>query len=483
MKYSLGPELVRRSLDAHSSIGLVVGVFMYLICLTGTLTVLAEGFERWEQPDIPELYEIEPSAVANAVAQYRQRMSSPPESLWVVLPEKTLPRVHIADAEQEWWLDENGNYQAPVRKGWTHMLKALHIHLHMPETLGFFLVSSGGAMLIALIISGLFAHPRLFRDAFRFRRGGARRLEQADLHNRLSVWALPFHLMIAITGAFYGLVGLLAIVTANLFYDGNPNTVFDEVFGADPELQAPIMAADPAAAMRNLADIAPEASPIYLVIHKMDTRGQFVEIAATQPGRLAYSEIYRFDSAGDYIGSQALTSGPFGRQFLYSLYRIHFGWFGGHLTRISWVVLGLALTVVSVTGVNIWLARRGRMDWIDHVWAGFVWGVPLALGGSALMTLAIRVPPLAAFLVLLVCTVGYSAWRRNTHAIAGNLQHLCGFVVIALAAWHTVVMEATHIDLVSSLINSALVVTGAVLLILGRGNLKTARASRLGRAA
>jgi hypothetical protein len=33
------------------------------------------------------------------------------------------------------------------------------------------------------------AHPRIFKDAFRLRIGGSVRLEQADLHNRLSVWA------------------------------------------------------------------------------------------------------------------------------------------------------------------------------------------------------------------------------------------------------------------------------------------------------
>ena len=52
MKRTLPPELVRRSLDAHSAIGLVVGAVMYLICLTGTLAVLMESFERWEQPHI-----------------------------------------------------------------------------------------------------------------------------------------------------------------------------------------------------------------------------------------------------------------------------------------------------------------------------------------------------------------------------------------------------------------------------------------------
>ena len=471
MKLSLPPELVRRSLDAHSAIGLVIGALMYLICLTGTLTVLAESFERWEQPGVSEFYEATPEAVANAVDQYRQRVSETPESLWVVLPVDTLPRMHVADMEQEWWTDSEGYLEEPPTEGWTHMLKALHVHLHLPHNIGLILVSAAGAMLIALIVSGLLAHPRLFRDAFKLRRGGARRLEQADLHNRLSVWGLPFHLMIAVTGAFYGLVGLLVVAAAALFYEGDRDALFSDVYGTDPVLEAPLIQANPAEAMRSLSRIAPEATPIYLVIQKMDTRGQFMEIAATQPGRLAYSEMYRFDAAGNYLGSQGLTSGPVGRQFLYSLYRIHFGWFGGHFTRIAWVMLGLALTVVSATGVNIWLARRAKGDWVDDAWAGFVWGSPLALGLSALATLAFGATPLPVFLATLGAALIYSLWQRAPRAAAGILQMLCSVITASLAAWHWAVLDANHIDPVSAVINSVLLGTAMILLVMGRSNL------------
>lgn len=47
------------------------------------------------------------------------------------------------------------------------------------------------------------------------------------------------------------------------------------------------------------------------------------------PGRLVYSEIYRFTLDGEYINHQALSDGPAGRQLAYSVYRLHFGQFGG----------------------------------------------------------------------------------------------------------------------------------------------------------
>ena len=86
-------------------------------------------------------------------------------------------------------------------------------------------------MLCALIISGLVAHPKIFKDAFNFRTKGSRHLEQADIHNGLSVWGVPFHLMIAITGAYFGLALPILAVFADARYDGDREAVIASVFG------------------------------------------------------------------------------------------------------------------------------------------------------------------------------------------------------------------------------------------------------------
>ncbi|MAT94960.1 MAG: hypothetical protein CME59_20510 [Halioglobus sp.] len=482
MKFPLSPDQVRRSLDAHSAIGLVVGALMYLICLTGALAALAESFERWEQPGVSEFHQVDDTAIANAVTQYRARVDGKPESLWVVLPTREIPRMHVADDEQEWFTDAQGNLQAAPVEGWTHMLRELHARLHLPAAFGFIVVSALGVMLIALILSGVLAHPRIFRDAFTLRLGGSRRLEQADLHNRLSVWGLPFHLMIAVTGAFYGLVGVLAVAAAAAFFDGDRDALFDAVYGADPVLDAAPVTADPARAMRELRRQAPQAEPLYLVIHHMDSRQQFMEVAARMPGRLAWSEIFRFDAGGTYLGNQGLTAGPTGRQFLYSLYRIHFGTFGPYATRIAWALLGLALTVVSVSGVNIWLSRRGGRDRVDDAWAGLVWGAPLALCLSAFAAVLPALPALTTFCAVLAAAVGLALLRRDPLRSAAELQSLCGLGLLLLSACHWLVHDSAHIDALSHLVNGALCLGALTLLALARNNHRRAAQPQLRRA-
>ncbi|RLQ23358.1 PepSY domain-containing protein [Seongchinamella sediminis] len=457
---ALAPELVRRSLDAHSAIGLVVGVLMYLICLTGSLAAMAELFERWEQPGIPEFNQVSAAAVENAMTGFRASVDADPESLWVIFPTAELPRMHVSSGAEERFTDAAGKLLAPPAAGWTHMLRELHISLHLPHNIGLVIVSAIGAMLLALIVSGLLAHPRLFRDAFKLRLGGTRRLEQADIHNRLSVWGLPFHLMIGVTGAFYGLVGLLAWSAATAWYDGDTNALFDSIYGSDPVLEAPLQPLGIDRALAELERHHPEVQALYIVGHKLDTPGQFLEIAATVPGRLAYSEIYRFDAAGSYLGSQQLTTGPAGRQFLYSLYRIHFGYFGGLATRVTWLLLGLGLTVVAVSGINIWLARRGRDDALDRAWAGVVWGAPLALALSATAAIVFALAPLPVFAGVLAAAIGGGLSRRQTRHYRGALQWLLAASLLLLAGAHTLAYSpaAQRFDITA--INLALAAAG-----------------------
>ena len=470
MNFIVSKTVVKQSLAAHSVIGLVVGVLMYLICLTGTLAVFAEAFERWEQPGIAEFYHYDAAMISRAWQQFIDRVEEVPESLYVIFPTDDLPRMHVSGGEQEWYMQPDGALSEPPKDGWTAMLKALHISLHLPETPGVMLVSAVGAMLLALIISGVLAHPRIFKDAFRLRRGGNRRLEQADLHNRLSVWALPFHLMIALTGAVFGLVGLLIFVAATAFYQGDSDALIADVYGSDPVIDAPVQPLNVAAALATLAEQAPTAEPIYIVAHNIGSRQQYMEIAATLPGRLIYSEIYRFAADGRYLGDQGFADGPLARQLVYSVYRIHFGWFGGLWVKAAYVLLGLAMTVVSVSGVNIWLARRARRDWINALWCGTVWGVPLALCCSAFFNVIMGLSAVGFFIISWLACLVFCCFSADEQRSAIYLKRAIAVGLCSLTIAYAMVFSAQINSGVFFGLSAALIITAATLALAGIKN-------------
>src|SRR5690606_38522757 len=60
MKLVPEPATVKSALSAHAAIGLLAGALLYLVCLSGTVLVLYQEWQRFEQPDAPEMTAIDP---------------------------------------------------------------------------------------------------------------------------------------------------------------------------------------------------------------------------------------------------------------------------------------------------------------------------------------------------------------------------------------------------------------------------------------
>ena len=157
---------------------------------------------------------------------------------------------------------------------WSEFLTALHINLHLPRTWGIFLVGLTGVALLSSLISGLFAHPRIFRDAFHLRLGGSRRLQEADLHNRIGVWALPFHVLVSLTGALLGLTTIIVGVLGLAVFQGDVDRVYSLFLPphpADDPRPAPLMDLRPMFA--EVARLSPEGRIEYVFLEHPTERG------------------------------------------------------------------------------------------------------------------------------------------------------------------------------------------------------------------
>ncbi|MGH8167517.1 MAG: PepSY-associated TM helix domain-containing protein, partial [Woeseiaceae bacterium] len=379
--------------------------------------VFYEEFERWEQPYVDEFRDVDPQvadAAFNGVLASGIRVTP---HMYPVLPTESVPRLRIATEDESWFLNADGSLAEAERNDWTEMLLDLHLYLHLPESWGMILVSALGAVLCALIISGLVAHPKIFKDAFNFRTKGSRHLEQADIHNRLSVWGVPFHLMIAITGAYFGLALPILAVFADARDDGDREAVIASVFGREPELDQPAGPLAIESALRQMETIAPGATPFLITAHDVGEPNRFFSVSAAHPGRMIYSENYLFDASGTFLRTDGFSDGEVGKQAIYSIYRLHFGHFGGLPVKVVYGLLGLALTVVSVTGINVWLARRKTRDYLNDVWAGVVWGVPLALAVSAVTQVLLNIPSGGIFwLTILAATAASLRFRDEVRS-------------------------------------------------------------------
>lgn len=386
MKFAFDPATVKRALVGHAAIGLVAGALLYLVCLSGTALVLYEEWQRFEQPDAPEMMEISPEAVQRGIEMVlaSEADREPTTHLYVHLPVKDLPRTTVTTDTQAVHLTRDGTITMPEENLWAEFLYALHYTLNLPVLVGMTIVGALGAMIVALAISGVIAHPRIFRDAFRLRARHSGGLGLADWHNRLSVWTLPFSLAIALTGAIIGLATVTAQALAETSYGGDVEAVYSPIFGSEPEVdRTPAPIPNVAGALHYMEAEYPDVKVTYAVLHDPRTAGQHVQIVGAHERRLIFGEYYSFAADGTFTGTVGMADGDLGQQAAASTYRLHFGNYGGLVVKVAYVLFGLALAAICATGVFIWLGKRRRRG-IDQpglyaMWQAVVWGAPAAL--------------------------------------------------------------------------------------------------------
>ena len=444
---------VARSLEAHSVIALAISGLLYILAVTGTLSVFNHDLQRWERPAAPEMNYITPEAAAKAAKTVFESEETPTTHLYITFPRYDLPRTVVTTDTQAFYITEAGDVHSKEEFPWTQFLLDLHYYLHMPHILGLTIVGALGAMLIALSMSGLLAHPRIFKDAFTFRRGEDH-VAIADLHNRLSVWTLPFHFSNAITGAILGLASILAFAIAGASFDGDTSKVFSPVFGGEPEANAAAARlSDIAAPIEYMEVNYPDIRPTYFILHDPTTVSQHMTIVGHHSDRLIFGEYYNFDANGTYEGTVGIADGTIGQQVIGSVYNVHFGNWGGLPIKLAYLVFGSALCIIIASGLGIYFRKRRNKGnpapRLESAWEGLVWGTPtllavtlfaasvLGLSGMALVTLFW--PGLVAFTLF----AGYVADRPRAKFYG---QIILGAAILLAVMGHIVVYNQSILE-------------------------------------
>lgn len=155
-RWPLSPATVRAVLSGHGILGLAFAAVIYLVCLSGTLTVFVHDLERWEQPTAPAVSRIDDTALTRALDEVQAQVPSG-TTLYASLPSADEPGAEITayspNFEREWSIDAQG---ALIEKAtaFSAFILNLHIALHLPRLWGEFIVGMAGVALLSSLVSG-----------------------------------------------------------------------------------------------------------------------------------------------------------------------------------------------------------------------------------------------------------------------------------------------------------------------------------------
>lgn len=460
-------------LSSHGWLGLAFGAVLYVICLSGTLIVLVDQLGRWERPDAPVVHTMSTPLLVTTIdrAFARARREHLDHDLIVRMPSDEYPRMSVfAIGEKrsaEWSVDAAGQIGASVETPFVAFVQRLHFDLTVPGAIGRYLVGIFGTMLLASLGTGILAHRRIFKDAFRLRWGGSRRRSNADLHNRIGVWALPFHLVVSLTGSLLGLSGLIIMIVALIAYRGDQDKAIASLLGPQPTKDArPAPLPDVTAMIARVQRDIPGADVTQIFFHEAGRAGQIAQVAVAAPAHLARNESFTFAGDGRLLAKAGFTDGSLGMRVYGMITPLHYGTYGGLPLKLIYVVLGAGLTLIIATGGTIWLARRreqGRpASRLERAWPAVLWGQPIAILLAALATF-IEVPALAAYWSATVLAL-IAAQSIKTPARVGFIgRDVVALLALSVGSVHLVKMAP--VDPAAWIIDLTLIAAAALFLV------------------
>ena len=459
MALTISREFTRSLLNAHSTLGILFAALVYLVCFSGTVAVLTDEFIRWERPDAPVVTGASDDALVRAAREGYARARADGgkiEMLVITAPSDLLPQMSITAydgaEERTWSADAQGHVLPPATASWAAFVREHHYSFNIPDPFGRYLVGIIGTLLIASLVSGVLAHRRIIRDAFRLRRGGAPRLAAADLHNRIGVWALPFHFIVALTGSLLGLAGLIISVLALVAYQGDQQKAIAALTGPGPTADkraAPLPDIRPMLA--TIAARSPGAPVTSVLFLQAGTRGQIVSLTTAEPAHLARNEGWTFSPDGKLLAKAGFTDGGLGMRIYGMITPLHYGTYGGLPLKLIYVLLGAGLTTIVASGMSIWLHRRREQGQPapvrERLWEALIWSQPAAYAGSAIGVLLFKLPPLPLFWGIIAVMLALSAVLASRRIVRASFQAMSGGLLIMAASIHAITVKADGLGL------------------------------------
>lgn len=461
----------KRNYDLHSWSGVTLGIFLFIVCFTGSVAVFATHETRiWEDPANRIAYTGQAADLTDTFdAWVREQQSlGDVEYLAVSWPRADQPYyqaqadIHLdATDEHEWmvrrWHPTTLEPLEHREASLSHWLVDFHINLKWPSflggyTLGSFLVGAAGILLLLSILTGIVAHRKLTKEAFSLRFDRSVRLKWQDSHKVVGLWGSPFHIMIGFTGAVMGIVTFLAPVFALLAFQGNTQALFALV--QEPEIKA---SGEPAE-MISLERVQEMRHPQSGAAPKMVTITHYGDAAAVYTGqwpasgKILYAESFKVSGvSGRPIGLSSIEEPtPLPTRINNTLYPLHVGMISGVAIKFVWFFLGLALSIITALGTMMWVERRKHghegqrsdafYDRLSKLNTGVCAGLALAtsslflhnslhIGGEELRAAAIG----WVYLGVWALSIGYAFWRKEPYRATRELIAASG-AVLALAA-------------------------------------------------
>lgn len=355
----------------HSWLGLVTGIFLILLGLSGSVLVFRTELDRYFNQELLHVLPVTHAANDQVLKRCYETITSRYPKLdgiaWVnpdAGPADAYNfRIYFNDARlftYDLGLISFDPYTGAIlREGpsseFTPSFIEWLFQFHFSFQLGIpgaALTAVFGITMLLSLITGAVAYRKMLWKVICFKIKINRknwRTISSDLHRIVGVWSLLLNALIFFTGFWMNLFAFKPKAWETEQVAARPNT---------------LMTASPDLMLKEALSVMPDLQPTYVYLptqpaRKFEVRGY----AAAQSKIWGSSNSVKIDQqTGELVSISRFSDKPMGERIEATFFPLHVGNFGGIPVKVLYVVIGLTPGLLSVTGFLLWWrgARKPR---------------------------------------------------------------------------------------------------------------------------
>ena len=416
----------------HSWIGIKISILFFVVCFSGTVATLSSEIDWLVMPDIratpKSTYASTNLAVNNIKEVY-------PDGEIVFYSAAVAPYlcniVFVQDQGKLWYVFVNpytGSVQGATTLTVQRFFRDIHYYLYIPFA-GHYIVLIFAFLLLLSLTTAVLFYKQWWKKLFDLKTGNGKLVFYRSLHRLVGAWSVPFMLLFSITGIWYfverlniGGVGSTSNPSAPTLEVALQDTTNFKHISTNLDYDRAIAMAQQEIPGLKIKDISPPSDmnrPIYLNgISEVPLVRNRANRVYVHPETYEVIKVQKAEDIGTTMFLNDIAD------------PLHFGYWGGLVTKIIWFFGGLGISGLVLTG--LWIGykrnvrnkqkqkaqRMGKWKYVNWV---FWWLIVFFIYG----TLVVRYhATLTAFLIissfLVLCIFGW--WYLFSYQLKKSLK-------------------------------------------------------------
>lgn len=368
----------------HTISGIIISALLFVIFFAGSFAFFKNEISAWQKNTPNQHQAIDFNQVADTIAtkynlygrEVSMGLNEHSRKLRVFISESK-DTVNNKGAGGYFQLDPQTFKSADYESGYDLGEFMYRLHFFAPMNsignfgfpLGYYISGTVAFIFLFALITGLLVHwKKIVSNFYVFRPWEKLKTIWTDLHTALGVITFPFLFVFAVTGAYFLIsYPLFTQPTVSLQYEGKQDSLFAELGYGSHDL-----------VFRNQPAAKPEINGFVAkaqqqwgsaFVNKVEILNYGDSSMQVHVGSiLPYSE--KFVSKGemvfDVVSGKMLKHSDPKSASSYSdiventVYSLHFGEYGGYLTKLFYFLLAICSCMVIISGVLIWLVARDK---------------------------------------------------------------------------------------------------------------------------